>query len=152
LKQKPHFTNNVGHIYGRIKNSKKKCRCPKWMLLNRNKYCSFYSFSDQLWLFSNENKLINKANVWKSDEDWQMKENKDSTMFYIEKTSNKVVLGETSAGKVVPENLFEDNPGQLWVKGMVDNLGYFTLINSKSKTFLTAISEKDLAAKGKSDF
>ena len=80
-----------------------------------------------------------------------MKNNNDNTMFYIE-TSNKVVLGETSAGKVVPENLFEDNPGQLWVKGMVDNLGYFTLINSKSKTFLTAISEKDLGAKGKSDF
>ena len=81
-----------------------------------------------------------------------MKENNDNTMFYIENFSNKVVLGETSASKVVLENLFEDNPGQLWVKGMVDNLGYFTLINSKSKTFLTAISEKDLGAKGKSDF
>ena len=32
---------------------------------------------------------------------------------------------------------------------MADKSGYFTLINSKSKTFLTAISENALAAKGK---
>ena len=77
-----------------------------------------------------------------------MKDSNDSTMFYIEKTSTKVVLGETNAGKLVEENLLEDNPGQLWVKGMTDSSGFFTLINSKSKTFLTAISEKALAAKG----
>ena len=81
-----------------------------------------------------------------------MKDNNDSTMFYIKKTSNEVVLGETNAGKVVEENLFEDNPGQLWVKGMADNLGFFTLINSKSKNFLTATSESTLAANGEYDF
>ena len=73
-------------------------------------------------------------------------------MFYIKKTSNEVVLEETNGGKVVEKNLFEDNPGQLWVKGMIDNLGFFTLINSKSKNFLTAISkrgsESTLAANG----
>ena len=31
---------------------------------------------------------------------------------------------------------------------MADKSGYFTLINSKSKTFLTAVPEKALAAKG----
>ena len=48
-----------------------------------------------------------------------MKANNDSTMFYIKKTSNNVVLEETNAGKVVEEDLLEDNPGQLWVKGTV---------------------------------
>ena len=52
-----------------------------------------------------------------------MKKSNDSTMFYIEKTSTKVVLGETNVGKVVEENLFENNPGQLWVKGIVYILG-----------------------------
>ena len=52
-----------------------------------------------------------------------MKDSNDSTMFYIEKASTKVVLGETNAGKVVEENLLEDNPGQLWVKGIVYILG-----------------------------
>ena len=52
-----------------------------------------------------------------------MKDNNDSTMFYIKKTSSQVVLGETNAGKVVQEDLFEDNPGQLWVKGTVYVLG-----------------------------
>ena len=63
--------------------------------------------------------MENKANAWKSESDWQMKDNNDSTMFYIKKTSSQVVLGETNAGKVVQEDFFEDNPGQLWVKGTV---------------------------------
>ena len=61
----------------------------------------------------------------------------------------KKVLGVTNAGKVEEEVFFADKPGQLWVKGMPDNLGFETLINSKSTHFLTAISQSDLAAKGK---
>ena len=61
----------------------------------------------------------------------------------------KKVLGVTNAGKVEEEDFFADKPGQLWVKGMPDNLGFETLINSKSTHFLTAISQFDLAAKGK---
>ena len=88
------------------------------MVPNRNKQHNFYWFSDQLWRF-HANQLENKADLWKSESDWQMKKSNDSTMFYIEKTSTKVVMGETNAGKVVEENLLEDNPGQLWVKGTV---------------------------------
>ena len=61
----------------------------------------------------------------------------------------KKVLGVTNAGKVEEEVFVADNPGQLWVKGMPDNWGFETLINSKSTHFLTATSQSDLAAKGK---
>ena len=64
----------------------------------------------------------------------------------------KKVLGVTNAGKVEEEVFVADNPGQLWVKGMPDNWGFETLINSKSTHFLTATSQSDLAAKGKQVF
>ena len=51
----------------------------------------FIDFSDQLWMF-HDNKLKNKANVWNSEYDWKMKESSDTTMFYIENTSNQKAI------------------------------------------------------------
>ena len=48
-------------------------------------------FSDQLWMFQ-DNKLKNKANVWNSESDWKIKESNDTTMFYIENTSNQKAI------------------------------------------------------------
>ena len=72
-----------------------------------------------------------------------------SIQFFYFVLPYKKVLGVTNAGKVEEEVCVADNPGQLWVKGMPDNLGFETLINSKSTHFLTATSQSDLAAKGK---
>ena len=48
-------------------------------------------FSDQLWMLQ-DNKLKNKANVWNSESDWKIKESNDTTMFYIENTSNQKAI------------------------------------------------------------
>ena len=50
--------------------------------------------------------------------------------------------------KVGPQAKDTDKDGQLWIKGKETSEGYFTLENSESSKFLTAISAKELKIKG----
>ena len=53
-----------------------------------------------------------------------------------------------SNDKVVLRDQDPDNNGQLWIKGKKTSEGYFTLKNSKSSKFLTAIPADELKVQG----
>ena len=86
--------------------------------------------------------LTDKANLWQSNYKWKFSEN-GTLGTYIENISKAKYLGIANDGKVN-----EDNPKQLWERGVADNQGYFYLKNSESTTFLTAMSADTLAIKG----
>ena len=90
--------------------------------------------------------LNNKEGLWTSEEEWNLKA-KDE-FIYIENTSNTTVLGTTSDGKVILEDVEENKAEQLWKKGEPNSEGYFTLENSKVPKVLTAISSSSLEIKG----
>ena len=69
---------------------------------------------------------------------------KDDDFIYINNTSKTKVLGATSDGKVIFEDLEEGKARQLWKKGELDAEDYFTLENSGVSKVLTAISESGL--------
>ena len=104
-----------------------------------------FSSLDKLWKLDGT-KLINKAKVWKSTEDWKFIN--EGTKIYIGKTSHFDVLGMLWDDKVGPQAKDTDNDGQLWIKGKENFEGYFTLENSKSFKFLTAISANELKVEG----
>ena len=69
-------------------------------------------------------------------------------MIYIENSSdNNNVLGVNDI-KVIPEVRNPIEASQLWIKGEENAQGYFTLQNSKTLKFLTAISASGLEIKG----
>ena len=60
-------------------------------------------------------------------------------------------MGATTDGKVILEDLVEnkaDQSSKLWIKGIPDAQGYFTLENSGVPKVITAISESGLEIKG----
>ena len=72
--------------------------------------------------------LVNKANVWKSDDEWNL-ESARGRMVYLENASKGKVLG-------VEENvvrLNEYNKKNKWEKGESNREGYFTLTNPHSQ-------------------
>ena len=90
----------------------------------------------------NGSKLINKEGLWTSDDDWEVLE-KEDTKIYIANISNHKVL--SAKHNSVKEKVIEqDNPGQIWKKGVPNNEGYFTLTNVTSPKVLTASPAKKL--------
>ena len=71
------------------------------------------------------------------DEVWNFKPKDD--LIYIENALNTKVLGATSDGKVIPQDLEVDKAEQLWKKGVPNAEGYFTLENSKVPKFITLL-------------
>ena len=61
-------------------------------------------------------------------------------MIYVENISKTNVLQTTNDGKVILKDLEEDNAEQLWIKGVPNAEGYFTLENSEVPKVFTAIS------------
>ena len=80
-----------------------------------------------------------------SNEKWNFKTKDD--LIYIENVSKRRVLGTTSDGKVILEDIEEGKIEQLWKKGEPNAKGYFTLENYKPMV-LTAISSSILEIKG----
>ena len=100
----------------------------------------------QLWTF-NDSILENTANEWISVDEWNFKPK--GSLIYIENTSKSKVLEADCDGKVTEEDFIEDNPRQLWKKGIANNDGGFTLIpNINSSQLLTAVSSNSLEVKG----
>ena len=85
---------------------------------------------------------------------WKFKRHKpkDDDLVYVENTSKGKVLGSTSDGKVILEDLEEGKAHQLWkkrdIEGFQGSRG-FTLESSGVPKVLTATSESSLEIKGK---
>ena len=108
----------------------------------------FFSGSSQLWKLDDKNKLINKANIWSSDNDFNITLN--GSFYLIENISSKKkkVLGINRKKKLVEEQEKGKN-GQFWKKGVPNDEDYFTLEGSKSSKVMTAVSEDQIKMKGK---
>ena len=102
-------------------------------------------FSGQLWKL-NGTKLFNKANLWKSTDEWNLRA--EGKMVYVENTSKNKFLG-TFDDVFHDETLLLNSVGQMWKKGIVTNEGYFTLLDPNCQKVLTASSSHCLEIKGK---
>ena len=90
--------------------------------------------------------LINKNAVWQSTDEWNILT--ERTMVYIVKTSEGNKVLSAVGNMVIPEEKDENKKAQLWNKGNENAEGYFTLENSESSKFLTAVSATSLQIKG----
>ena len=106
----------------------------------------FFSDKNKRWKLDDNNMLINKEGIWKSNDSWVFKP-KDDDLIYIENTSKTKVL-ETFVNEVILADFQEDKAEQLWKKGKPDAEGFFTLENSEMPKFITAISESGLEIQG----
>ena len=55
---------------------------------------------------------------------------------------------EENTTTVNKETIIQNNSGQLWEKGLVEENGYFTLKNPQSQKLLTAVSPHGFDIKG----
>ena len=116
------------------------------MKINHDVKFMVISEPSQLWKLEDP-KLINKANVWQSDDEWEFKKTEDNTMIHIRSINQNKVLEVLANDSVVLVDIVADKADQLWKKG--DTMeGYFTLKNSKWSKVLTAISEDKFEVKG----
>ena len=69
-------------------------------------------------------------------------ENVDKVIIKVNSTSENMVLNDDYG--VTEEIFVEDKSGQLWIKGIPDTEGYFTLRNKEGKTFLTPNTETNI--------
>ena len=82
---------------------------------NSKRIPKFNSFSDQRWKLDGT-RLKNKAEIWKSHDDWVFK-SRLGYLIYIENYSKKWVLGAKSDGRVIQEVFVEGKADQrLWKK------------------------------------
>ena len=90
-------------------------------------------------------KLINRRNLWKSNDEWNLRD--EGEIFYIDNTSRKKVLAANN-DIVNEENFVQEDVRQMWVKGVTNSEGFFTMINPQSQKVLTAISVDSLKMEG----
>ena len=95
----------------------------------------------------NDTTLINKANIWQSNDEWKLETINQS--INIENMSNHTVLGVENFDTVIEEELDQYKFEEAWIKGESDIEGFFTLTNMKSRKVLTAISAQILKVTGK---
>ena len=116
------------------------------------------SFLGQLWTITGKT-FINKANIWKSDDEWKLEEvgfekskiisTTVSKIYYrIKNLSKDTVLGVTENGTVIEQALDENETGQKWEKASI-NEDYFTLTSFRGEgKLLTTSSDSQLEIKG----
>ena len=102
-------------------------------------------YIEALWTIR-DSKLINKASLWKSDDDWVLEQRE--SLFIIKNVSKNKVLTPTVNGGLIFEEFSERKPEQLWIKESPDESNYFTLKSNESFKYLTAISGNRLEVKG----
>ena len=71
-------------------------------------------------------------------------ENIDEVIIEVNSISEHMVLSNTIDDSVTRETFVEDESEQLWIKGIPDIEGYFTLRSKEAKLFLTPISETNM--------
>ena len=89
--------------------------------------------------------MINRRNLWKSNDEWNLRD--EGEIFYIDNTSRKKVLAANN-DIVNEENFVQEDVRQMWVKGVTNSEGFFTMINPQSQKVLTAISVDSLKMEG----
>ena len=109
----------------------------------------FFIDPQQLWKFDGGRDfkiLKNKEDIWIPKNKWKILQRKK--WIHIQNSKTNKVLGTTHDGKVIEEDLVDNKPGQLWMKGRPNSEGYFILENSHSLKVMTAISESNLEIRG----
>ena len=71
-------------------------------------------------------------------------ENIDEVIIEVNSISEHMVLSNTIDGSVTEEIFVEDKSEQLWIKGIPDTEGYYTLRNKEGKLFLTPNTETNI--------
>ena len=91
---------------------------------------------------------MNKADNWEAADAWNLIPNEEGTMYFISNTSDNDQVLARSNNEVIPKlkSLHDDN--QLWIKGEVDDDGYFTLETVDSAKVLTVTSASNLETQG----
>ena len=98
--------------------------------------------------------LLNKEGLWTSDDMWNFKTNLISNdsepvkgkenWIYIENSSKAKFLQSSRKGSKV----ILDKAEQVWIQGVPNAGGYFTLENDKIGKVITAISSSGLEVRG----
>ena len=105
---------------------------------------------EALWTLR-DSKLMNKARLWSSDDDYVFEERgseERGSLISIRNITKNKVLAPSIIGNVIFEDFCERKPHQLWIKENVDGK-FFTLKSNESFKYLTAISGNRLDVKGK---
>ena len=166
-------------LYKKPQKCIKKTKNDEFLFQKSSWICKSNSFSEkQRWKLDG-NALLSKDTNWTSPDTWDFitqHEETNDTFFLIEKTSSQAnihvrkVLGTTNDNKldffnytkktqhVSQEDLINAPPEQMWIKGIADVEGYFTLENLKDyftrlendtvPKVLTATSSSDFEIKG----
>ena len=71
-------------------------------------------------------------------------ENVNEVIIEVNSNSEHMVLSDTMDGSVAEEIFVEDKSEQLWIKGIPDTEGYFTLRNKEGKLLLTPNTETNI--------
>ena len=71
-------------------------------------------------------------------------ENVEEVIIEVNSISEHMVLSNTIDGSVTEEIFVEDKSEQLWIKGIPDTEGYFTLRNKEGKLLLTPNTETNI--------
>ena len=102
---------------------------------------------DKLWK-TDGGRLMNKADIWEANDEWNLIPNEEGTKYFITNTSKNDQVLARSNNEVIPKlkSLLDDK--QLWIRGEDDADGFFTLENVDSAKFLTATSASQLETKG----
>ena len=91
-----------------------------------------------LWTLEG-NVLKNKANLWQSNDQWNLTFD-NWPLIYIRKTDNSKVLGINN-GKVIEEDIVEGKLGQLWDQNYIRG-DYFILQNAGSLSMVLSATSK----------
>ena len=96
----------------------------------------------------NDNKLVNKGELWKSYDNWTLNSTFDNKAYYIENTSNGRVLAiHDTDNTIISVKKSSAATGNVWNKGLVNDTnceGFFTLIHPHSVEVLTATTDNRL--------
>ena len=89
--------------------------------------------------------MINKADVWQSNDKWELKKD-DSTCYIMNASENKVL--STENGQVNMEAIGINDERQIWEKGEANDEGFFTLTNTDTEKVLTTTYLNGLSIEG----
>ena len=88
--------------------------------------------------------LVNRAKIWKSDDEWKLIIVKKSSFVYIENVSKKKFLGIVDESVMLVGNC----ESHMWQVGEPNREGFFTITSAYSEGALSAFS-MDLTIGGK---
>ena len=91
--------------------------------------------------------MTNQAGIWQSKHPWNFAEIGQNIRIENPSTNKTLFVLENSTA--VNENSLSKNHSDLmWIKGVPNQEGYFTLTDPKTKMVLTAINSTSLEIKG----